>query len=192
MSFIEVMEVVTLVTGLIYLFLEIVQSPWMWVVGIATGVPAVVAFAMQSTWASMSLNVYYVLISVLGLINWRRAKQRVSESNYALCHLRKSVLLWSALAVLVGTPLLVLVLNYFGGQETILDALVLVLSAVATWWLAKLYLAQWLLWLVADSISTALCLSLGMYWLSALYATYAAWTLYGWYLWKKKGVYIDD
>ena len=190
MSFIEVMEVVTLVTGLLYLFLEIVQSPWMWVVGIATGAPAVIAFGMQSTWASMSLNIYYVLISLVGLINWRRAKQQVSDGKYALCRLKTGVVIWSTLTVLVGTPLLVLVLNHFGGQETILDALVLVLSAVATWWLAKLYLAQWLLWLVADSISTALCLNLGMYWMSALYATYAVWTIYGWYIWRKKGVYI--
>lgn len=190
MSFIEVMEVVTLVTGLLYLFLEIVQSPWMWVVGIATGVPAVIAFGMQSTWASMSLNIYYVLISLVGLINWRRAKQQVSDGKYALCRLKKQVVILSTLAVLIGTPLLVIALNHFGGQETILDALVLVLSAVATWWLAKLYLAQWLLWLVADSISTALCLNLGMYWMSALYATYAVWTIYGWYIWRKKGVYI--
>lgn len=190
MSFIEIMEIVTLATGLLYLFLEIVQSPWMWVVGIATGIPAAISFGVQHVWASMGLNIYYILVSVLGLINWLKAAKHTSEGSYSLYRLKPGVIFASAAFVAIGTPLLVLLLRAAGGQETVMDALVLLLSIVGTWWLTRLYLEQWFIWIVADAISAILCLSVGMYWLAALYAIYSIWALYGWYLWKKKGEYI--
>lgn len=191
MSFAEIMEIVTLATGLLYLFLEIVQSPWMWAVGIATGIPAAISFGMQHVWASMTLNIYYVAMSVFGIISWIKASKNVEEGDYALRRLKRGTVIWSAGATFVGTALLVLLLRLAGGQESVLDALVLMLSAIGTWWLARLYLQQWFIWVVADTISTVLCLKLGMTWLSVLYASYAVWSLYGWYLWKKKGKYID-
>lgn len=190
MTFTEVIEVVALVTGLIYLFLEIIQSNWMWVVGILTGIPVSISFGMQHIWASMALNIYYVIMSVVGIIMWMKASEQTSEGAYHLARLPRKVLVISTVAAVLGIPTLILLLRLTGGQETALDAVAFVLSVIGTWWLAKSYLEQWLVWIIADVISTALCVSMGSWWLAALYAAYAGWAVFGYFLWKKKGEYI--
>lgn len=190
MTFTEVIEVVALVMGLIYLFLEIIQSNWMWVVGILTGIPVSISFGMQHIWASMALNIYYVIMSVVGIIMWMKASEQTSEGAYHLARLPRKVLVISTVAAVLGIPALILLLRLTGGQETALDAVAFVLSVIGTWWLAKSYLEQWLVWIIADVISTALCVSMGSWWLAALYAAYAGWAVFGYFLWKKKGEYI--
>lgn len=190
MTFTEVIEVVALVTGLIYLFLEIIQSNWMWVVGILTGIPVSISFGMQHIWASMALNIYYVIMSVVGIIMWMKASEQTSEGAYHLARLPRKVLVISTVAAVLGIPAIILLLRLTGGQETALDAVAFVLSVIGTWWLAKSYLEQWLVWIIADVISTALCVSMGSWWLAALYAAYAGWAVFGYFLWKKKGEYI--
>jgi nicotinamide mononucleotide transporter PnuC len=73
-----------------------------------------------------------------------------------------------------------------------LDASVAVLSAVATWWLVRAYIHQWWLWIIADTLSTVLCLTQGMWWMAALYALYALSAVYGYVHWKKHGVYVSE
>ena len=72
----------------------------------------------------------------------------------------------------------------------LLDASVAVLSAVATWWLVRSYLEQWWLWIIADTMSTLLCASQGMWWMTALYAAYTLSAVYGYIHWKRKGIYL--
>jgi nicotinamide riboside transporter PnuC len=47
-----------------------------------------------------------------------------------------------------------------------------------------------MLWVVADALTTALCLVNGQYWMAFLYVAYIASAIYGYYHWKKKGVEI--
>ena len=72
-----------------------------------------------------------------------------------------------------------------------LDSAVAVLSAVATWWLVRSYLQQWWLWIVADTMSAALCASQQMWWMTALYAAYALSAIYGYIHWKRNGRELD-
>ena len=162
----------------------------MWVLGILTGIPVAVSFGIQHIWASMSLNIYYVVMSVVGIIMWMKASRQTSEGAYHLVHLSKKVLLISLIAAVIGIPIMILILHLTGGQESALDAVAFVLSVIGTWWLAKSYLEQWLIWIVADVISTALCISAGSWMLAALYSAYAGWAVFGYFLWKKKGEYI--
>ena len=84
----------------------------------------------------------------------------------------------------------VFLLEWTGDSESSMDAIVTVLSAVATYWLAKSYIQQWLLWIVADVLSGLLCLTVGMYWMAVLYLFYTLSAVYGYYYWDQKGVYI--
>ena len=82
------------------------------------------------------------------------------------------------------------ILIYLGDSSSILDAIVLVMSIIATVWLVKSYPQQWLVWIVADILSTTLCLTQGMYWMAALYAFYTLSAVYGYIHWKRRGVYV--
>ena len=196
-TLIKAIELFALVTGLAYIVLEVLQKDAMWWVGIATGAACAFSFAVQQLYASTGLNIYYVCVSVWGIVQWRRdrAALRAEGGTADALHLRRPSrrTLWvSALLLVGGTLLLSLLLQQIGDSASVLDAGVTVLGAIGTWWLAKSYPEQWLIWVVADLLSTVLCLRAGMPWMALLYAVYAASAVYGWLYWKKKGKYIIE
>lgn len=195
-TLIKAIELFALVTGLVYIVLEIRQKDAMWWVGIAMSAACAFSFGVRQLYASMGLNVYYVAVSLWGIVQWHRdgKKLRTEGAAPAALHLRKpsARTLWISGAVFVaGTLLLSQLLRWLGDSASLLDAGVAALSAIGTWWLAKSYPEQWLVWIVADLLTAVLCLRAGMNWMALLYFAYAASAVYGWLYWKKKGIYID-
>ena len=73
-------QIFTLVTGVIYIVLEIRQKNIMWVVGIFTSLAAMWVFFRQGLYASFGLNTYYFITAFIGLWQWRRAKQTMASA----------------------------------------------------------------------------------------------------------------
>jgi nicotinamide mononucleotide transporter len=68
-------EVFGVLTGVIYVFLEIRQSTWLWPVGILTSAVYIWIFFTSKIYADMSLQVYYLVISILGWYWWVRGSE---------------------------------------------------------------------------------------------------------------------
>lgn len=188
---ISAIEVFAMVTGVVYVILEILQKNAMWGVGILTGAACAFSFGVQHVWASMGLNIYYVGMSVWGLIQWKKAGAEVEEGEI---HLRKPTPLVNGLSCALFVLLLsalIPILRAAADPAPVLDAFAVSLSIIGTWWLAQSYLEQWLLWIVADIFSTVLCLSTGQYWMAALYLVYTGSAVYGYFHWKKRGKYVS-
>ncbi len=191
------MEIFTLVTGVIYIILEIRQKNLMWVVGILTSIAAMWVFFRQGLYASFGLNTYYLVTSIIGLWQWRRDIDRVSregasvDNSIRLKHLSFRTIAISAFIVVSGTSALALLMSHLENPMSYLDSAVAVLSAVATWWLVRCYIQQWWLWVAADTVSTILCAAQGLWWMAALYAAYAVSAIIGYIHWKKHGRYIE-
>ena len=193
------LEIFSLVTGVIFLILEIRQKNAMWVVSIFSSFVAAVVFLEEKLYASMALNIYYVVTAVWGLFTWIRDSRKLKTESVAEAgnkdkiHLSKltwKIVLISIVCFLILTPVIYKILIWLGDSSSILDAIVLVMSIIATVWLVKSYPQQWLVWIVADILSTTLCLTQGMYWMAALYAFYTLSAVYGFIHWKKRGVYV--
>lgn len=191
MTIIQAIEIFALVTGVAYVVLEILQKNAMWVLGILTGAACAFSFGVQHVWASMGLNIYYVVISFIGLAKWRKDGARVAEGAIHLRALPKKVALWSACIFVLGSLAMIFLLRAIGDAEPRLDGAATVLSIIGTWWLAQSYLQQWLIWIVADIITTTLCIVTGQYWMALLYLAYIASAIYGYFHWRKKGVYLN-
>ena len=96
------MEIFTLVTGVIYIILEIRQKNLMWVVGILTSLAAMWVFFRQGLYASFGLNTYYLVTSVIAhchnnlphndIHNWR-TNRSLRIVFLCLCHCRSMFLL---------------------------------------------------------------------------------------------------
>ena len=197
------LEIFSLVTGVIFLILEVRQKNAMWVVSIFSSSVAAIVFLEEKLYASMALNIYYVVTAVWGLFTWIRDSRKLNTETQAnaiaetedadkihLTRLDWKVVLASVAALIILTPVIYKVLVSLGDSSSILDAIVLVMSIIATVWLVKSYLQQWLLWIAADLLSTTLCLTQGMYWMAALYAFYTLSAIYGFIHWKKRGIYV--
>lgn len=195
----DMMEIFTLVTGVIYIILEIRQKNLMWLVGVLTSVAAMWVFFRQGLYASFALNTYYLVTSFIGLLQWSRDKKKlVSDGDRIhLNRLTVKTVAVSAVVMVLGTFGLVELMQWLNSagilQEnpmSYLDSAATILSAIATWWLVRSYIQQWWLWIVADLMSTILCASQGMWWMTALYAAYTLSAVYGWVHWHRNGKYI--
>ena len=192
------MQIFTLVTGVIYIILEIRQKNFMWVVGIATSIAAMWVFFRQGLYASFGLNTYYLITSFIGLWQWRRDRIRLVSNGPAeqaddVIHLNRltpAVIIMSAVVAVAGTVSLAWLMELVENPMSYLDATVTVMSAIATWWLVKSYIQQWWLWIAADMLSTILCATQGMWWMTALYAAYTLSAIIGYNHWKRKGQYV--
>ena len=192
MNFIEIF---TLVSGVIYIILEIRQRQLMWILGIMTSAASMWVFFRQGLYASFGLNTYYLIVSFIGLWQWARYKresrtvpENSSQEHIIVNPLKISVVIVSVLAFILGVLGLASLMKTVENPMSWLDSAVAVLSAIATWWLVKAYLQQWLLWVAANLLSTVLCLSQGLWWMSALYILYSLSAVYGLYYWKKYSI----
>ena len=203
----DFMQIFTLLTGVIYIVLEVRQKNFMWVVGIATSLAAMWVFFRQGLYASFGLNTYYFITAFIGLWQWRRNRASLSTGDNGQEQKDDNIVVLNRLTIrtvivsLIVSLCGILALSYgmsalhkvgILGENpmSLLDSAVAVLSAVATWWLVKSYREQWWLWILADTLSVVLCAMQGMWWMSALYLAYVAAAVYGLHYWKKKGVYL--
>ena len=197
-------EIFTLITGVIYIILEIRQKNFMWVLGIFTSLASMWLFYSKGAYASFALNVYYLVTAFVGLWQWRRDKVQVGDAGEGhseeRIHIRR-LDLKTAVAGLLAIVAVTYALSW--GMDrlhdagilkenpmTLLDAAIAAVSAVATWWLVRSYLEQWWLWIVANVMSMVFCMICGMWWMSLLYVAYAAAAAFGLGYWKKHGVNI--
>lgn len=189
------MEIFTLVTGIIYMILEIRHHRFMWVVGVLTSAAAMWVFFRQGLYASFGLNTYYLITAFIGLWHWTRDSRRIdvekkddSDETIVLNRLSLRTVLVSLAFSAAGIFALAWVMELVENPMSYLDSAVTVLSIVATWWLVKSYIEQWWLWILADTLSTILCLTQGMWWMAVLYAAYTVSAFIGLHYWRKHGV----
>jgi len=65
-------EIFGALTGVLYVFLEIRQNLWLWPVGIITSAVYIIVFFTGKLYADMSLQGYYLMISVIGWYWWTK------------------------------------------------------------------------------------------------------------------------
>ena len=183
------------------MILEIRQKNFMWVVGILTSLAAMYVFFCKGVYASFGLNTYYLVTSFIGLWHWRRDKEILQADGDDSIHLNRLMrfsVIASALVTVVGVAGLTFGMELLcrtGLKEnpmSLIDATTTMLSVVATWWLVRSYIQHWWLWIVADTLSTIMCISLGMWWMAVLYAAYTASAVIGYIHWKRKGLYLHQ
>ena len=194
----KAVEIFALVSGVIYVILEIRQKNFMWVLGILTSLASMWMFYSKGAYASFILNVYYFVTAFIGLWQWRQDKAVVDDG----IHIRR-MNVKTAVAGLLSAGVLTFALSR--GMDhlhacgilkenpmSLLDASIAAVSAVATWWLVRSYLEQWWLWIASNLLSIVLCAMFGMWWMMLLYVAYVVSSVIGLRYWKKHGVFISD
>lgn len=190
----DVLEYLGVITGLLYLWLEIRQHKAMWIVGFVSSLAYVFVFFFSKFYAIMSLNAYYVVMSVYGFLLWSRRKDSGAavegEENEGIIyrHIKFPVVLGCALVAIGLFGLIYFVLNDFTDSPIAVgDGFVAALSIVATWILAQRIIEHWYCWIVANGVSVWLYYSQGLYPTMFLYFCYTVLSVVGFLNWKKKG-----
>ena len=178
-------EVCGTLTGFFYLGFSIRQHFLTWPVGLLNALFYVVVFFTSKIYADMSLQLYYVAISIYGWWCWYHGSKvgkslEVSRTNKAL---------WMKLAfiflLLFGVIAVVLV-KFTDSQVPYWDSVTTAMSIVATWMLARKKIEHWLVWVVVDAISIGLFIFKELYPTTLLFLVYTILAIYGYFEWKKE------
>jgi len=203
------LEVFGAVAGIFYVFLEIRQNLWLWPVGIVTSAVYISVFFSGKLYADMSLQGYYLIISVLGWYWWARNNKRKAEGewlkedgdrgrNYegerrdnensslrvTRLKLRTGIALFIVLVLLYLIMWLVLS-RYTDSPVPGWDSLITSASIVATWMLARKIYEHWILWIIVNFVAAVLFLTRGLYPTVILYVVYGIMSFAGLTAWKR-------
>lgn len=189
-------EVFGVVTGILYVFLEIRQNLWLWPVGIVTSAVYISVFFTGKLYADMSLQGYYLVISVLGWYWWARNKRESGRRGDMKKEDMKEELKVTRLKLKTGIILsLVFVLLYFNMWFVLsrftdspvpgCDSFITSLSIIATWMLARKIYEHWILWIIVNFMAATLFLMRGLYPTVILYVVYGVMSFSGLAVWKK-------
>jgi nicotinamide mononucleotide transporter len=178
-------EIVGAILSLIYLYLSINQKVSLWFFGIISSLFYIVVFFQTKFYADMSLQFYYVVISIYGWINWKHGKEGTNDELPAT---QMSKRLWMSLTIATLAIYLIyyLVLARFT-DSTIpkADSLVGALSIIGTWMLARKLIENWWIWIIADGLCVGLYLFKGLYPTAILFIIYTIMSVVGYWQWKK-------
>lgn len=205
-------EVFGAVTGIIYVFLEIKQTIWLWPVGIVTSAVYISVFFTSKFYADMSLQVYYLIISVLGWYWWRKGtghmakgteqeregvkgrkeedmKGRDGEWKKEELHVTRlklrTGLILSVVFFLLYIAMWFVLSGYTDSPVPARDAFVTSLSIIATWMLARKIYEHWYLWIIVNFVSAVFFMTRGLYPTVILYLVYGVMSFAGLVEWKK-------
>ena len=178
-------EVFGAITGLIYIYFSIRQSIWLWLTGIITSAIYIYVYFSSKFYADMSLQVYYLVISIYGWIYWYRGK----ENNKKNLPVRKTPFK-TAVILLIITALIFFFMGYFLDIYTdsplpYWDAFTTALSITATFMLTRKFIEQWLMWIVIDAVSAALYFYKGLYATVILFIVYTILAVVGFIQWQR-------
>lgn len=179
-------EIFGVLTGILYVVLEVKQSRMLWPLGIITSVAYIYIFFTGKFYADMGLQVYYVLISIYGWYFWSRGGKRSDSGQLLVIRInRKQFLLLLLTFALAWTAIYYVLDRFTDSTVPVGDSFTTALAIVATWMLTRKIIEQWFLWIIANVVSIGLYLYKGLYPTVILYAVYAGMAVYGYLEWKR-------
>jgi nicotinamide mononucleotide transporter len=197
-------EIFGAVTGILYVFLEIKQNLWLWPVGIITSAVYIWVFFTGKLYADMSLQVYYLAISIIGWYWWIRGRSGIrgegvrgkeeemektkdlgsNRLTVTRINLRTGIVLLGVLCVLYFVLWLILS-RFTDSPVPACDSFITSVSIVATWMLARKIYEHWYLWIIVDAFASVLFITRHLYPTVILYVVYCSLSFAGLIEWKK-------
>ena len=179
-----ILQIVGIILGLLYLWLEYKANIWLWVVGAIMPMVHGMLYLEKGVYADAAMQLYYILAGLYGLIVWRRKAKSANEGR--IVHTPKGwILPLVAVYALLHVAIYFVLTEFTDSQVPVFDSMSTALCIVAMWMLSRKLVEQWLVWLVVDMISVELYLYKGIYFTAGLYTLYCVLAVMGYLRWRK-------
>lgn len=183
----ELMSCAVAVCGVTYVLGIAKQTRYAYFFGMANVIMYSIVCNNKGLYISSLYNILYSFpVMIYGYINWRRVKNSFTVKVFSN---RKRVIL--AIGMIFAVCIFAFVSkNVFGGSNVLLDAIVSVSACVATFLMAKRYMEQWHLFIIANFFGVILFLVINLgnmkdVELLMMWSIYLVNSIYGLKEWKK-------
>lgn len=175
-------EIVGFITGLVSVYLVVIEHHWTWPIGNVNSFAFLVLFWQASIYANSLLQVVYIAQGFFGWYQWNWGRDDPDHQRRIRW---ATVWEWwaSVAAVILLTAVLLPALRWANGAATFWDASTTALSLVAMVLMAYKIVENWIFWLTADLVYIFLFPSQGLWLTGALYVLFALLCMRGLWVW---------
>lgn len=181
------LQIVGVVLGLLYLWLEYKANIWLWVVGLVMPIVHGTLYFRSGLYADFAMQLYYIAAGIYGLIVWSRGvKRHDRKSELRIASTPSAV--WVAVVgvyLLLHGAIFLFLSKCTDSTVPFWDSLTTALCIVAYWLLSRKYVEQWLVWLAVDVITVGLYIYKGIPITAGLYALYSVMAVAGYLRWRR-------
>ncbi|MDR0437082.1 MAG: nicotinamide riboside transporter PnuC [Bacteroidales bacterium] len=186
-------ELFAVITGLLYVYLEIKQNKMMWIVGIISSLVFIYVFFDAKIYAQSAIYGYYVIISVYGYWKWSKNGELKIENGECrgeptcspfftkIKKISVLVVISIILSIIIGFVLA----NFTDSTIPYYDGLTAGFSIVATWMLTQKIIQHWYFWMGIDIFCVPLYASQELYFTAFMFFVYFILSIIGLQQWKK-------
>lgn len=185
----EFVEILGVIIGFIYLWLEYKASIYLWLTSII--MPAIYLFVYfdAGLYADVAINIYYLIIGVYGWMSWRYGisrKNGTEKYDLKISHTSRRQWLRLLIAyIVIHFTISFTLINFTDTDVPWFNGLTSALSIIGMWMLAKKLIEQWFVWFVVDILSAVLYFYKGLEPTALLYSVYAIVAILGYKKWNK-------
>ena len=150
----DYIEIFSLVTGVVFIIMQITQHKWMWYLQLATAISAIIVASFSHLWGSAALNLFFTVMAFLGIYRWKKMEAKMEAKSEPdrihIARLSRKALPISFSIIFFGGSLMYFILTRPGVSDPypFLDSITFVLSMVGSYWLTRSYIWQWLVWFI--------------------------------------------
>ena len=182
----DAVEWAGLITGIIYVVLAAYERPSCWIFGIVSSACiAWKSFFDYRLIADGILQIFYIVIGVIGLIQWIKGHALSHEKPIIRLPLLRH-LIAIGLCLVISWPVSWLLIHYAFAQYGYLDTALTFLSIWATILLVRKELHNWQYWIIIDVVYVGLYWVSGGYLFSTLFLLYTLISFWGYRQWGRR------
>jgi len=179
----SLLEVIAVIVSALGVWLTVRRQMSCWPVGIASVLLYAWIFFQAKLYSDLLLQLIFAVLQVYGWWRWLQGKAvdeavRVEQPSRAM--LGYSILAGMAGSVLLGY----LMARYTDAAVPWVDATLTSFSLVAQFWMARKYVACWMMWIAVDVIYVGVYAYKILYLTAALYAAFVVLAVMGWRSWR--------
>lgn len=177
----SILSLFALVFGTLGVWLTIKQTIYCWPISIIALSASGVEFYSQHLYGDMTLQLFYLVISIYGWILWRVNNPKQFKPN----KIKINYVFILLIVTLFQTLAYYFLLIYFNGDWPLFDALLSACSLSATFMMTKKWIENWVCWIFIDLGYMGLYGVKNMWPFVILYFLFTVMAFYGWMKWKK-------
>ncbi|MFT5757836.1 MAG: nicotinamide mononucleotide transporter [Alteromonadaceae bacterium] len=192
-SSLPLLELIAVVSSLIYVVLAAKGNIWCWPAALLSTVIYTVIFYEVYLWMDSALQIYYMLMAFYGWYCWRNRNQVNKDLNdsqpdkirikqwHVQTHI-KAIILLTILSIIVGK----LMATYTPTHFPYFDAATTVFAVFSTYLVTQKVLENWIYWIVIDFFSIYLYVQKELTPTAVLFILYVGLAAYGYFQWRKE------
>ncbi|MCE7067549.1 nicotinamide riboside transporter PnuC [Dyadobacter sp. CY326] len=178
------LEILGFITGAIYVYFNTRQNAWGWLFGIINAALYAVVFWQVRLYADTGLQGYYFVTSIYGWWMWKFG----GKNHDGISVTRTPARLYTIfeLIFIVGTVSWGFLLGKFTNASlTYADSALTIGSLIGQYMLARKYLENWILWIIADACYVVMYFYKNLHLTAILYAVFLALAVIGYVQWRR-------